>query len=78
MMEWQRLSNDDDWVFGEKVRGVVRKPYVASVYFDKDCDDSRGGWKWMVYSVPPHNTERGVAPGLSSAITECERVLGIQ
>ena len=41
-MEWQQIN--DSWVFGKKIRGLIRKP-IASVFLT----NSFPRWKWKVY-----------------------------
>lgn len=66
-MEWQ-FRGDDEWVFGEKVRGIVRYPR-AEVYFDEER-----GWVWFVLG---ETENRGISGKLEWAIDECEKVMGI-
>ena len=44
-MEWQ-FQGDDQWVFGKKIRGVVRYP-IAEIYFDEEQTGRNGGWIWF-------------------------------
>lgn len=69
--EWQHLG-DNDWVFGFKVRGVVRKRF-AEVYYDEDK-----GWVWMAYDAGGSMCNRGVADKMCWAIEAAEKALGVQ
>lgn len=69
-MEWQYLG-DDDWVFGTKVRGVVRQCY-AYIEYDKKPEE----WRWIAYHFLDDNECRvGHAPTLCEAIEEAEEAL---
>lgn len=69
-MDWQHLG-DDSWVFGVKIRGLVRH-YRGKVYFDEDCDNPQGGWHWMAGS------RRGLALSLPIAVAKVEQALGVE
>ncbi len=69
-MKWQ-LVGEDDWNFGEEIRGMVRYP-KASVYFDEDLVSPEGGWIWFVLGGP-----RGKAHSRSDAARCVEAALGI-
>lgn len=62
--EWQYIG-DDQWIYGTKVRGLVRQR-IAEVYFDEDCDSPLGGWQWMA------GQRRGNAHSLAAAIQSAE------
>jgi hypothetical protein len=68
--EWQFIG-DDQWIFGEKIRGLVRRR-IAEVYFDEDLDDPRGGWVWMTWST---EAKRGNSYTLEEAVECCESEL---
>lgn len=68
--EWQ-LTGDDEWVFGEKVRGMVRQA-VAEIYFDEDLDGSPGGWIWFT-----REHGRGRAVSRPQAVYAVEAALGL-
>ena len=72
MYEWQ-LHGDNEWVYGIKTRGIVRRP-IAEVYFDEDLEGPLGGWVWMVHSKD--SIKRGLALSLDDAVLECESVMG--
>ncbi len=66
-LEWQFIG-DNGWVFGPKVRGIVR-PRLGKLYYD----DYRGtgyGWIWSTNSVD------GNATSLLDAVQEVETALG--
>jgi hypothetical protein len=54
-LTWQMLS-EDSWVFGPKVRGIVRD-YYAQVYFDEEIGKMGSehehspeyGWVWIAH-----------------------------
>lgn len=71
--EWQ-LVFDDTWIFGLKIRGIVRQR-LAEVWFDPDCLSREGGWHWLAYNTTP--PRRGIAANRSLAIWEAEKRLGI-
>lgn len=75
MREWQLLGQDD-WVFGVKVRGIVRD-YEAQIYFDEDDDSREGGWKWLVFGSPTREGASGRAMNLTYALQLCEERLGV-
>ena len=70
-MIWQQHF-EDEWVFGEMIRGMVRRPYFAEVYFDEDRDP---GWVWYTTLSEGVSGPRGQANTLDDAITICENVL---
>lgn len=74
-MEWQ-FHGDDEWVFGRKVRGMVRWPR-AEIYFNEELDSCKGGWIWMAWVGPKRNYRRGVEGKLEFAVEAAERALGI-
>lgn len=43
-LEWQ-LIDENQWVFGRKVRGIVRDP-IGEVYLDEERNPS---WIWFVW-----------------------------
>lgn len=67
-MIWQ-MHAPDEWRFGEMVRGVVREPYYAEIYFDEDKNPS---WIWFVRSNP---LQRGTANYFEMAIQETEKIM---
>jgi hypothetical protein len=76
--EWQMVSGDNEWVFGIKIRGIIRELF-AEIYFDPDNDNPEGGWRWMVHAPTPIEVEppNGFAINYQEAIKECEQALGI-
>lgn len=66
--EWQ-LIGDNEWIFGEKIRGLIRV-ILAEVYYDEDRDDPHGWWIWMAYK--DEQTVRGVEGCLTSAVEAAE------
>lgn len=77
--EWQLVA-EDQWIYGIKIRGLVRRP-KAEVYFDGEAKDY--GWRWLVYDVPEDPdkmrriVDRGTAMNLYSAVASAEEVLGL-
>lgn len=73
--EWQHLG-DNDWVFGKKVRGIVRES-MAEVYFnDEGHQDKYFGWVWFIRPNAGGTTvDRGVSHSLRSAVETAEIVL---
>lgn len=76
--EWQMISGDNEWVFGVKIRGIIRE-LLAEIYFDPDRDSPQGGWHWMTYAPTPNEEEppSGLAINYQSAVKKCEKALGI-
>jgi hypothetical protein len=68
-MEWQNFGGDN-WAFGEKVRGVVRKS-LAEVYYEDKADNCQGAWLWFLIV----KDERGHAHTLRQAIVDAEKCL---
>lgn len=72
----------DDWVFGEKVRGIVRVR-VAEVYYNENSTDPKGGWIWVllgkgrVGAWDNGRPNRGISASLSDAICDAEEAMGI-
>jgi len=60
-MEWQ-LIDENDWILGEKVRGIVRHS-IAEVWYDEDK-----GWHWRL----PGEGNRGLCGCLTDAIEAAE------
>ncbi len=75
LFEWQFVG-DNEWIFGVKVRGVIRK-LVAEIYYDEDSNDRRGGWVWMTYQDGGMGT-RGKSISRTFAIIDAEEALGIK
>lgn len=73
--EWQMVG-EDDWVFGVRVRGLVRST-LAYFYFNEDINDERGGWVWCAPGTPPLTGQppRGVAGCRAHAARACEEAL---
>jgi hypothetical protein len=69
---WQRVG-DDEWEFGEVVRGMIREP-VAELYFDEDL--APVGWVWMVLVLG--NDGRGRAHNRREAARRVEEALNIR
>jgi hypothetical protein len=65
-MEWQ-FTGDDQWIFGPKVRGLVRM--VAELYFDEAYEGRGGGWRWMTHVG---NKVCGRAGSFREAVSEVE------
>ena len=78
--EWQMMSGNNEWVFGVKIRGIVRKP-LAEVYFNEDIKqdgDPEYGWVWFAWTGRKDGQpERGVACSLPAAVLFCENALGV-
>ena len=66
---WQQHA-PDQWRFGRMVRGVVRKPYYAEIYYDEDHNP---GWRWFV--TPPCQDARGACNSFDAALEQAECVL---
>ena len=79
--EWQMVGQDE-WVFGEKIRGVVRSQ-LAELYYNEDSDHPAGGWIWLLlgkaYKQAKTNGKptRGVSGSLSAAVWDAEEAMGI-
>ena len=77
--EWQHMG-EDEWVFGVKVRGIIRHSY-ADIYFDEDLVGfvgTNGGWVWMVSAEADGViTVRGTASSFTLAVASCEKALGV-
>ena len=72
-MEWQFIG-EDTWIFGLKVRGIVRQKF-AEVYFNEGYEGREGGWRWRAFnSVPPQS---GYEINRSAAIIAAEKALGL-
>ena len=73
--EWQ-LIDENQWVFGHKVRGLVRER-LAEVYYDEQKDPS---WIWMCQGARTEEGQmtRGRANSLVFAVESAEEVLGIK
>lgn len=69
MKEWQR-HGQDNWVYGEIVRGVVRD-IEAEVY-----RLGLGDCQWSVHT--PEHHYHGSSPSYSNAIIEAETKMGIK
>jgi len=67
--EWQ-MYGQDEWMFGIKIRGIVRNP-LAEIYFD---DEKNYGWIWLLLDG---TEKRGVEPNLQFAIKAAEEALKI-
>jgi hypothetical protein len=73
-LEWQFIG-EDCWIFGEKVRGLVRTR-LAEVYYDKGLGDNlQGNWRWLVYPSAVLLRLSGVAPDLAAAADAAEKVI---
>lgn len=70
--EWQQVR-PDEWIFGEKVRGLVRLR-LAEVYFDEGAEGREGGWVWMTHAELP---ARGKTAYLWDAVRRCEAALEV-
>lgn len=64
-MEWQHVGGDE-WVFGAKVRGLVRSPQAWVEYV-------RPGWHWLV-----KDGNAGTEESLSLAVFRAEEALGVK
>lgn len=71
--EWQ-LVDKENWIYGEKIRGIIRSQ-KAEIYYDLDWKDEwGGGWRWMVFDG---KLTGGYAPSRPVAIDLCELALGV-
>lgn len=81
LCEWQMVGQDD-WIFGEKIRGIVRTQ-LALVYYNEEPRNPEGGWIWRLLGEPCNaamatgRPYRGASPSLSAAIWQAEQALGI-
>jgi hypothetical protein len=73
-MEWQ-LVGTDNWIFGEKVRGLVRNK-KAEIYYNDEWTGKEGGWRWKVFNGKPD--VGGYAASRGWAIYNCELELGYE
>lgn len=64
MNKWQMIRTDN-WIYGEKIRGIIRTR-LAEIWAR-----DHGGWQWVVGDI-----SHGVAESLLSAIEKCEDALG--
>ncbi len=71
MPEWQRIR-EDEWAFGEKVRGLVRRR-LAEVYFDEERNPS-----WIWFAFIRQTFEGGSENTLQDAVAAAETCLGIE
>jgi hypothetical protein len=71
-MEWQ-LVDKDNWIFGEKIRGIVRDK-KAEIYINESYNGKEGGWFWRVFG---DKATGGVTYSRNQAIWVCEVALGI-
>ncbi len=81
--EWQ-YQGDNTWVYGVKVRGIIRKK-DADIYFDEGIEKpgydggpsswTEYGWRWLVYKDGWIN--RGISINLQAAIEICEKEMGV-
>ena len=69
-MEWQCIG-DSNWVFGEKVRGIVRKS-VAEVYYEEKSANCQGAWLWFLVEIDAN----GSSATLREAIVAAEKACG--
>lgn len=69
-MEWQ-LIGKNQWVFGTKVRGVIRNE-LAVVYRDPDQDYP---WVWWATDPLGSRTGYGTARNLTDALEKAEEHL---
>lgn len=79
--EWQMVG-PDEWVFGVKVRGIVRV-HLANVYYDEESNNPIGGWRWLLLGrafdfALEKSSVRGVSASLSDAICDAEQAMGIR
>ena len=80
--EWQQQGID--WVFGWKIRGVIRSP-IAEIHFQEDLSrlgpasmKNQSGWAWMVRpNCPDPHSGLVLHMDLTSAIEACEKALGL-
>lgn len=72
-LTWQ-MHDANEWRFGRMVRGVVRTPYYAEIYFDDERDKDYG-WKWMVMQDGVPNMIRGRENSFEMAVSRAEEAL---
>lgn len=76
---WQQLSNNE-WVYGVKVRGVVRK-VLANVSFSPVYDSRSYSviyWQWIWVVTTKEGRKSGNSQTLQIALEEAEKVMGIE
>jgi hypothetical protein len=71
-LTWQCVG-DDEWEFGQVVRGMIREP-LGEVYFDEEKDP---GWVWFTLLPHPAESPRGRAYSRQQAAREVEQALGV-
>jgi hypothetical protein len=74
--EWQ-LVGKDDWMFGRKVRGLVRRP-MALAWRDESRHDPRGNWIWCAFPRGDPVGTGGFATSLAAAVTAAEGALALE
>ena len=74
MREWQLIANNE-WVFGEKIRGIVRFR-EGEVWHEES--DSVCRWKWIVRGPKNNIVKRGRGPNLTAAIEAVEEELEVK
>lgn len=70
--EWEHRGNDE-WIFGVKVRGLVREP-LGGFYCDLDLHGSP--WVWVTH-VAQIGFKRGSSDNLEMAANDVEKALGL-
>jgi hypothetical protein len=77
--EWQR-TGQDEWVFGTKVRGMVRNP-VGEIYYNEDIkevEDKQRNYGWVWFTRNGEVEIRGIETSRGRAAKAVEEALGIK
>lgn len=73
-MEWQ-LIGENEWIFGHKIRGIVRKRLAEVYYTDGNADGRSYGWVWFLSINGNSHPPRGKESNLRLAIEAAEEAL---
>ena len=68
---WQ-MHDLNEWRFGVMVRGVVRRPYYAEIWYDEELNPS---WIWFTRIDGVLTSPRGAEDAFNSAVEAAEKVL---
>lgn len=70
-LRWQ-MHDANEWRFGKMVRGVVRTPYLAEIYFSDGGDYP---WIWIVRNGDGATVVKGSANYFENALQRAEAAL---
>ena len=74
--EWQKFG-EDEWAFGQKIRGVVRE-YKGMVYYSEEYKKPCGYiWVARGNELAYAYEQRGMESSLTAAINQVEKAFGI-